>query len=172
MESDESKMRTAAQSLARGLGASFSMATCKEALRLSLSNWLKSLLQPLLGASSEDQQKPLLLSAVQVFFLYSLFLNSRHYQLQTALRDNFDAVLLALEKVVSENCAAILDKLLAASYASRQSHRERAAKPPFCDADRLPDSSFLDLLGSLYPRFSMSYLLYRLFTGFLLDPTV
>jgi CCR4-NOT transcription complex subunit 1 len=105
MEPDESKMRKAAHLMVRNLSGNLSLVTCKELLRVSMYNQLKTLLQQS-GVGSGNQEMV-------------------EQAIQTVCSDNLDLGCAFIEKNAVEKAIRDIDDALAPAYSVRRQHREQ-----------------------------------------------
>lgn len=115
-EPDETKVRKAAHHMVQSLASSLAMVTCKEPLRVSISNHLRSLLTPSLPQS--EQHEVALENSVQA-----------------VCADNLDVACAVIEKAAREKAVRDIDEAvgLAFAYTARKKHRESGAQRPFYD---------------------------------------
>jgi CCR4-NOT transcription complex subunit 1 len=106
MEPDENKMRKAAHYMVSNLAGSLALVTCKEPLRVSMSNHIRSLLQ----AANADQQL-------------------KEQVVQVCSAENLELGCMLIEKAATEKAMRDIDEGLAASFAARRKHREQTGQP-------------------------------------------
>jgi CCR4-NOT transcription complex subunit 1 len=106
MEPDETKMRKAAHLMVSNLAGSLALVTCKEPLRVSMSNHLRSLLQ------SATQDATLIEQVVQV-----------------CSAENLELGCMLIEKAATEKAMRDIDEGLAPALAGRRKHREQTGQP-------------------------------------------
>lgn len=108
-EGDENKMRNAAHNLVRHLAGSLAHVTCKDPLRMSMTNNIRSLL-------------------VQNGY------NEQSVSDQTVtmcVNDNIDLACTIIEKAAQDRAIPEIDEGLALSYQARKQHRDRRMVQPF-----------------------------------------
>lgn len=111
-EPDESKMRRAAHQMVQSLTSSLALVTCKEPLRVSISNHLGSLLDSSINSSiSNDRTLSLIEQACQ-----------------QVSSDNLDLGCTLIEKAAADRAIKEIDESLAQEYTFRRKFREQ---PPF-----------------------------------------
>eukprot|EP00978_Attheya_sp_CCMP212_P003167 scaffold6570_cov51-Attheya_sp.AAC.6 len=123
MESDENKMRKAAQLMVANMAGSLALVTCREPLRVSVSTHLMQLLTSTVTGSSADGSKS---SASQL-----------NDQEQSALEqcvaicatDNLELGCMLIEKAATEKAVRDMDEALAPSLNARRKHREQTGQP-------------------------------------------
>lgn len=116
MESDENKMRKAAHLMAQSLAGSLAMVTCKDPLRTSMVNHMRSLFTAN-GLSEVIAEQAAMLTVA----------------------DNLDLVCAVIEKTAMEKVTMEVDESLMNAYASRKKHREQQQRggsgQPYFDMD-------------------------------------
>ncbi|RPB11593.1 Not1-domain-containing protein [Morchella conica CCBAS932] len=112
-EGDESKMRGAAHNLVRHLAGSLAHVTCKDPLRMSMTNNIRSLLAQngYNEASVSDQTVTM------------------------CVNDNIDLACNIIEKTAQDRAIPEIDDSLAQAYQTRKQHRERRLQHPFMAAN-------------------------------------
>lgn len=108
-EGDENKMRNAAHNLVRHLAGSLAHVTCKDPLRMSMTNNIRSLL-------------------VQNGY------NEQSVSDQTVtmcVNDNIDLACTIIEKTAQDRAIPEIDEALALTFQARKQHRERRMVQPF-----------------------------------------
>ncbi|KNC49335.1 CCR4-NOT transcription complex subunit 1 [Thecamonas trahens ATCC 50062] len=108
MEPEESKMVTAAHNMVRYLSGSLALVTCKEPLRVSISNHLRSLLQANLPEAQHSNLDTLVALVAQ---------------------DNLDLACHVVEQAATEKSIAEIDVSLVPAISVRRKHRERTGQP-------------------------------------------
>ena len=98
MESNEQKMRKAAQSMVGNLAGSLAVVTCKEPLRISMSNNLRTLLQQQPGLDSAALEQAV----------------------QTCSAENLELGCMLIEKASTEAAARDIEEALSAPLAERR----------------------------------------------------
>lgn len=108
MEPDEKKLRLAAGSMVRALAGILALVTCKEPLKISMTNYIKMIQQ------EYDQPIPegLILMCVN---------------------DNLDAVCGIVERAAEDKSVPEVEKLLEPSFVARRRHRASHPNDPFVD---------------------------------------
>lgn len=115
MESDENKMRKAAQLMVANLAGSLALVTCREPLRGSISTHLRQLL--LSSASDEstsesDRDQKAIEQCVAI-----------------CATDNLELGCMLIEKAATEKAARDIDDVLASALSARKKHREQTGQP-------------------------------------------
>jgi len=108
MEPDENRMRTAAHQMVSSLAGSLALVTCKEPLRVSLSNQLRQLLSPSCPEQSLLEQTMTIVS-----------------------QDNLDLGCTIIEKAATDKAVRDIDERLLPVYQMRQ--KAKQAGQPFYD---------------------------------------
>jgi CCR4-NOT transcription complex subunit 1 len=136
VEGSELKMRGAAQLMVANLAGSLAVVTCKEPLRLSMANHLRTLLS---AAAAQQQQQAAAAAAssgaappaVPVDFAANL-----EQAVQTAATDNLELGCLLIEKAATEAAIRDVDDALAGPLAERRQFAQQGAGsgPQFADA--------------------------------------
>eukprot|EP00123_Amoebidium_parasiticum_P018848 comp24302_c0_seq2/m.45619 comp24302_c0_seq2/g.45619 ORF comp24302_c0_seq2/g.45619 comp24302_c0_seq2/m.45619 type:complete len:1529 (-) comp24302_c0_seq2:771-5357(-) len=137
LESDEQKMRRAAQMMAQSLAVNLALVTCKDPLRISLTNHLRSSLQQAVppGPTSMEQQSALLEQAVQF-----------------ALADNLETALQHIHRIACDKAVQQIDDALSHAYEARRKNRELSGQP-FYDVTQFTPGRYPTLLPEpLRPR--------------------
>eukprot|EP01119_Soliformovum_irregulare_P023182 TRINITY_DN8072_c0_g1_i1.p1 TRINITY_DN8072_c0_g1~~TRINITY_DN8072_c0_g1_i1.p1 ORF type:complete len:2236 (-),score=833.72 TRINITY_DN8072_c0_g1_i1:325-7032(-) len=133
-EGDEAKMRKASHLMVQNLAGSLALVTCKEPLRVSMSNHLRSLLQ----ANATENLFPLVEQAVQI-----------------VATENLDLACTLIEKAATEKAVRDTDESLTAAFNARKSFRENSKpgnQPAFADMTYLNRRFPGSLPDSLSPR--------------------
>ncbi|GMI05586.1 hypothetical protein TrVE_jg1082 [Triparma verrucosa] len=115
MESDENKMRKAAQLMVSNLAGSLALVTCKEPLRGSVATNLRNLLQSAISANNitpMQEHEQLIEQVVQV-----------------CATDNLELGCMLIEKAATEKAMRDIDEALAAPLQTRRKHREQTGQP-------------------------------------------
>ncbi|KAI8988678.1 CCR4-Not complex component, Not1-domain-containing protein [Pilobolus umbonatus] len=113
MESDENKMRKSAHLMAQSLAGSLAMVTCKDPLRASMMNHIRTLfISNGLGETVAEQAALL------------------------TVADNLDLVCAVIEKIAMEKVILEVDEVLLPAYTNRKKHREqRLGNQPYFDME-------------------------------------
>ncbi|KAI9310521.1 CCR4-Not complex component, Not1-domain-containing protein [Dichotomocladium elegans] len=112
VESDENKMRKAAHLMVQNLAGSLAMVTCKEPLRMSMINNLRS-----------------------IFMSNGLTDSMAEQAVLATVSDNLDLVCAVIEKVAMGKATTEIDEILMNSYASRKKHREQRPGQAYFDLE-------------------------------------
>eukprot|EP00004_Rigifila_ramosa_P003722 TRINITY_DN1396_c0_g1_i5.p1 TRINITY_DN1396_c0_g1~~TRINITY_DN1396_c0_g1_i5.p1 ORF type:complete len:1958 (-),score=482.55 TRINITY_DN1396_c0_g1_i5:140-5680(-) len=107
-EPDEGKMRKATHLMAQNLAGNLALVTCKEPMRVSITQHLQQMLQQSLPNESPASVELLVVAIVN---------------------DNLDEACKIIEKAATDQATQQLDELLAGHYSVRKRHRERAGQP-------------------------------------------
>ena len=145
MEGDENKMRKAAHLMVSNLAGSLALVTCKEPLRVSIGNHLRSIL-----SSSSEQQH-----IEQV--------------VQVCSSENLELGCMLIEKAATEKAMRDIDEALGSAYTTRRRHREQTTQPfydvaYFSGNNRFPASLpeiFQPKPGGLQPQQLLVYEAYQ-----------
>src|SRR5205814_4419828 len=111
MEPNEEKLRNAAHKMVQTLAGSLALVTCKEPLRMSMSNNIR---QQLVQNGYQDQ--PLTEQAILAF-----------------VNDNLELASTVIEKAAQEKSIPEIDDALRDAYNARRIHREQRSNLPFSD---------------------------------------
>ena len=120
MESDENKMREAAQLMVANLSGSLALVTCREPLRSSVSTHLRQLLINAATGSSSESKTPQLSDALQTFIDQCV---------SVCAADNLDLGCMLIEKAAMEKAVRDIDESLASDLSTRKRHRETTGSP-------------------------------------------
>ena len=115
MESDENKMRKAAQLMVSNLAGSLALVTCKEPLRGSVATNLRTLLQnaaSAAGIAQTPEHEQMIEQVVQV-----------------CSNDNLELGCMLIEKAATEKALRDIDEALAVPLQQRRKHREQTGQP-------------------------------------------
>eukprot|EP01116_Phalansterium_solitarium_P014539 TRINITY_DN3224_c0_g1_i5.p1 TRINITY_DN3224_c0_g1~~TRINITY_DN3224_c0_g1_i5.p1 ORF type:complete len:1462 (-),score=389.12 TRINITY_DN3224_c0_g1_i5:3053-7438(-) len=104
VEPDESKLRKASHLMVQNLAGSLALVTCKEPLRLSMSNHLRALLTQ----QTPPEYQPAIEQAVQI-----------------VANDNLDLSCTLIEKAATERAVKDTDEALSPAFVARKKHRDR-----------------------------------------------
>ncbi|KAF3937997.1 hypothetical protein ABW19_dt0207215 [Dactylella cylindrospora] len=110
-EANEDKMRKAAHSMVQTMAGSLALVTCKEPLRMSMSNHIRQLL-----LTSGYPEPSFADQAILV-----------------VVNDNLELASAVIEKAAQEKALPEIDDNLQQAYAMRRMHRERRGNQPFSD---------------------------------------
>ena len=110
-EPDEARMRHAAQLMVANLAGSLALVTCKEPLRASIGNHLRTLLAP---SGAEPSRVD--------------------YAVQVCSGENLDLGCMLIEKAATERAVRDVDEALAASFSARASTAQLSPGQPFVDS--------------------------------------
>ena len=117
MESDEGKMRKAAQLMVSNLSGSLALVTCKEPLRVSVGTNLRNLLQSALGGAG------ITVGAGEEQMIEQV--------VQVCANDNLELGCMLIEKAATEKALRDIDEALAGALQTRRKHREQTGQPYF-----------------------------------------
>ncbi|KAG0047310.1 hypothetical protein BGZ83_007625 [Gryganskiella cystojenkinii] len=107
MEPNEEKMRKAAHLMVQNLAGSLALVTCKEPLRVSMANIIRTLF---LQNGFTEQTLP-------------------EQSILMTVNDNLDLACSAIEKAAMEKAIPEIEESLASSFSNRKKHRERTGQP-------------------------------------------
>ncbi|RKP10666.1 CCR4-Not complex component, Not1-domain-containing protein [Thamnocephalis sphaerospora] len=107
LEPNEEKMRKAAHSMVRSLAGNLALVTCKEPLRVNITNHVRTLM---VQGNYHDQNLPEDLITVTV-------------------EDNLELACSIVEKAAADKAVPEIDEILAASFNNRRKYRERTGQP-------------------------------------------
>lgn len=108
MEADENKMRKAAHLMVSNLAGSLALVTCKEPLRVSIGNHMRSLLAT--GAPHADQ-------------------GTTEMLVQLCSSENLELGCMLIEKAATEKAMRDIDEAVAGSLQQRRKSRETTGQP-------------------------------------------
>lgn len=109
MEPDEEKVRQAAGTMVRALAGSLALVTCKEPLKMSMTNYIRMIQQEY---SEQPMPEGLILMCVN---------------------DNLDAACGIVEKAAEEKSLPEIEKVIESQLESRRRHRVSRPNEPFID---------------------------------------
>jgi len=135
MESDENKMRKAAQLMVANLAGSLALVTCREPLRASVSTHLRQLLVNSASANSSESTNVQLSDEVQSVIDQCV---------NTCSNDNLDLGCMLIEKAATEKAVRDMDEAIAPSLQTRKKHREQTGQPFY-------DMSIFNSTNQRYP---------------------
>ncbi|KAG0294790.1 hypothetical protein BGZ96_000456 [Linnemannia gamsii] len=107
MEPNEEKMRKAAHLMVQNLAGSLALVTCKEPLRVSMANIIRTLF---LQNGFTDQNMP-------------------EQSILMTVNDNLDLACSVIEKAAMEKAIPEIEESLANAFSTRKKHRERTGQP-------------------------------------------
>ncbi|KAF9430928.1 hypothetical protein BGZ94_002057 [Podila epigama] len=107
MEPNEEKMRKAAHLMVQNLAGSLALVTCKEPLRVSMANIIRTLF---LQNGFNDQNMP-------------------EQSILMTVNDNLDLACSVIEKAAMEKAIPEIEESLAVAFNNRKKHRERTGQP-------------------------------------------
>jgi len=107
MEPNEEKMRKAAHLMVQNLAGSLALVTCKEPLRVSMANIIRTLF---LQNGFTDQNMP-------------------EQSILMTVNDNLDLACSVVEKAAMEKAIPEIEESLAVAFSDRKKHRERTGQP-------------------------------------------
>lgn len=110
MEPDEEKMRQAAATMVRSLAGSLALVTCKEPLKMSMTNYIRMIQQEY---SDQSMPEGLILMCVN---------------------DNLDAACGIVEKAAEEKSVPEIEKVIESQMEARRRHRAARPNEPFVDS--------------------------------------
>lgn len=120
MESDENKMREAAQLMVANLSGSLALVTCREPLRSSVSTHLRQLLINAATGGNSESTTPQLSDALQTFIDQCVSICST---------DNLDLGCMLIEKAAMEKAVRDVEESLSSELSTRKRHRETTGSP-------------------------------------------
>lgn len=123
MESDENKMRKAAQLMVANLAGSLALVACREPLKVSVSNHLRQLLVSAATPSTQGSANPSntrLSEPVQ---------NAVDQCVSVVSQENLELGCTLIEKAATEKAVRDIEESLGADLMKRQRHREISGKP-------------------------------------------
>lgn len=123
MESDENKMRKAAQLMVANLAGSLALVACREPLKVSVSNHLRQLLVSAASPSSQgnaNSSNTRLSEPVQ---------NVIDQCVSVVSQENLELGCTLIEKAATEKAVRDIEESLAADLMKRQRHREMSGEP-------------------------------------------
>ena len=122
MESDENKMRKAAQLMVANLAGSLALVACREPLKVSVSNHLRQLLVSAATPTTQGSTNPStrLSDPVQ---------NAVDQCVSLVSQDNLELGCTLIEKAATEKAVRDIEESLGADLMKRQRHREMSGKP-------------------------------------------
>jgi len=136
MESDEKKMRKAAQLMVANLAGSLALVACREPLKVSVSNHLRSLLVSAATGNtpgSTDPPNTRLSDSVQ---------NAVDRCVSTVSQENLELGCTLIEKAATEKAVRDIEESLGNDLMKRQRHREMTGKPYFDMSIFNPDQRY------------------------------
>jgi CCR4-NOT transcription complex subunit 1 len=125
-EGNEMTLRNAAHLMAGNLTGSLVVATCKEPLRVSIGNHLRTLLAPSISDQTQIEQL-----------------------VQVCANDNLDLGSSLIEKVATEKSIRDIDELLASAYLNRRKAKEGGVTFTDVSASPLPSKFFAEPFETL-----------------------
>ncbi|KAL1958253.1 hypothetical protein VTO42DRAFT_4761 [Malbranchea cinnamomea] len=111
MEPDEEKVRQAAATMVRALAGSLALVTCKEPLKMSMTNYIRMIQQEY---SDQPMPEGLILMCVN---------------------DNLDAACGIVEKAAEEKSIPEIEKVIESQLEARRRHRAARPNEPFIDSN-------------------------------------
>jgi len=126
MESDENIMRKAAQLMVANLAGSLALVTCREPLRVSVSQQLRQLLMDSAGSGNNTSSQ-----------LSKQEQNCIEQCVSICSSDNLELGCMLIEKAATEKAVRDMDEALSPAMSARRKHREQATGSRFPAA--LPD---------------------------------
>ncbi|KAK2749269.1 hypothetical protein FQN55_003591 [Onygenales sp. PD_40] len=109
MEPDEEKVRQAARTMVRSLAGSLALVTCKEPLKMSMTNYIRMLQQ-------DQSEQPMPEGLVII-----------------CVNDNLDAACGIVEKAAEEKSLPEIEKVIESQLEARRRHRASRPNEPFID---------------------------------------
>jgi len=119
MESDENKMRKAAQLMVSNLAGSLALVTCKEPLRASISSHLKQLLSAAVAEGARGGNGPAPPADEKAV----------DQVVSSCSNDNLELGCMLIEKAATEKALRDVDEALAGALQTRRKHREQTGQP-------------------------------------------
>jgi len=121
MESDESKMRKAAQLMVANLAGSLALVTCREPLRASVVTHLRQLfMSNLTGAGGNSPENVQLNDQEQ---------STIENCVEECANDNLELGCMLIEKAATEKAIRDMDEALSPALTMRKKHREQTGQP-------------------------------------------
>jgi len=136
MESDEKKMRKAAQLMVANLAGSLALVACREPLKVSVSNHLRQLLVSTVTGNTPGTTDPpttRLSDSVQ---------NAVDRCVSTVSQENLELGCTLIEKAATEKAVRDIEESLGNDLMKRQRHREMTGKPYFDMSIFNPDQRY------------------------------
>jgi len=124
MESDENKMRKAAQLMVANLAGSLALVTCREPLRASVSTHLRQLLVSSVSSASGPGS-----NASSNSSLSDQDQNAVDQCVAICATDNLELGCMLIEKAATEKAVRDMDEALAPALNTRKKHREQTGQP-------------------------------------------
>lgn len=124
-EGDDAKMRKAAHLMVSNLAGSLALVTCKEPLRVSIGNHIRSLLTSQSSSTIEQAQMD--------------------HVMQICSAENLELGCMLIEKAATEKAMRDIDESLGSAYTARRRHTEQSSQPffdtaAFSNASRYPNA--------------------------------
>jgi len=123
MESDENKMRKAAQLMVANLAGSLALVACREPLKVSVSNHLRQLL---VSAATPNTQGASNTSNTR---LSEPVQNAVDQCVSVVSQDNLELGCTLIEKAATEKAVRDIEESLKSDFMKRQKHRETMGNP-------------------------------------------
>jgi CCR4-NOT transcription complex subunit 1 len=138
MESDENKMRKAAQLMVANLAGSLALVTCREPLHTSISSHLRQLVTNAINnAPGNSSSGPIQLSDQEKTALDQC--------VAICSTENLELGCMLIEKAATEKAVRDMDEALAPALSVRKKHREQTGQPYY-------DMSIFHNEGQRYPK--------------------
>lgn len=142
-EPDDQKMRRAAHLMVQNMAGSLALVTCKEPLRVSMANHLRSLF----GITNEQSNNPLLPLV--------------EHATSVLCADNLDLACAVIEKAATDRAVRDVDDALASSLALRRKYKERVSTSgSFMDMSHMAARFAMAIPDLLRPKAGMISLLF------------
>lgn len=137
MESDENKMRKAAQLMVANLAGSLALVTCREPLHTSISSHLRQLLTAAINNAAGGSSGSVQLSELEQ--------SAMDQCVAICSTENLELGCMLIEKAATEKAVRDMDEGLSSALSVRKKHREQTGQPYY-------DMSIFHNEGQRYPK--------------------
>jgi len=137
MESDENKMRKAAQLMVANLAGSLALVTCREPLQTSISTHLRQLLTAVINNASGNTSGQVQLNDLET--------SAMDQCLAICSTENLELGCMLIEKAATEKAVRDMDESISSALSVRKNHREQTGQPYY-------DMSIFHSEGQRYPK--------------------
>ncbi|KAL3766962.1 hypothetical protein ACHAWO_010070 [Cyclotella atomus] len=137
MESDENKMRKAAQLMVANLAGSLALVTCREPLHTSISSHLRQLLTAVINNASGGSSGQVQLNDLET--------SAMDQCVAICSTENLELGCMLIEKAATEKAVRDMDEGLSSALSIRKKHREQTGQPYY-------DMSIFHNEGQRYPK--------------------
>ena len=137
MESDENKMRKAAQLMVANLAGSLALVTCREPLDTSISSHLRQLLTAVIKNASGKSSGQVQLSDMEQSAMAQC--------VAICSTENLELGCMLIEKAATEKAVRDMDESISSALSVRKKHREQTGQPYY-------DMSIFHNEGQRYPK--------------------